>query len=208
MVRREGAAGLADDVRHRQLGLTARLRDGVDHIVRILLRRVVDAGVVRGTGPVVVNPQAATDVHVRDVDAHVPEFAIVARHLGQSGLDKADVGDLTPEMEVNQFENIDALLRVQTVNQLDQFRGAHTELALLTATLRPSAGALTGEFDAHTAHRLHVEFLGDFQQDIQFTELFEDDEHAMAELLSHEGQSHEFMIFVAVADDQVLGAVG
>ena len=45
VVRGERAPRLADDVRHRQLVLAARLGERVDDVVRVLLQRVVHARV-------------------------------------------------------------------------------------------------------------------------------------------------------------------
>ncbi len=46
------------------------------------------------------------------------------------------------------------------------------------------------------------------QQHVDLAQLLDDDEHLVAELLAHEGEAHELLVLVAVADDEVLGALG
>ena len=111
VVRRERAARLADDVRHRDLVLAARLGERVDDVVRVLLQRVVDARVGRRVRAVVVDAESAADVDVRDVEARVAQLDVEARQLLQPELDEADVGDLRAEMEVDQLDDVETVRR-------------------------------------------------------------------------------------------------
>ena len=90
----ERAARLTDHVRHGQLELAAVLGQRVDHVVRVLLERVVDARVRRGVRPVVVDTEAAAHVHVSDIDSQRAQLGIEPRDLLEARLDVADVGDL------------------------------------------------------------------------------------------------------------------
>jgi hypothetical protein len=64
------------------------------------------------------------------------------------------------------------------------------------------------ELDADPGRRVDAQLVGDREQHVDLAELLDDDEHLMAELLAHEREAHELLVLVAVADDQMLGAVG
>ena len=142
-----------------------------------------------------------------DVHTDGPELEIEARDFLQPRLDEANVGDLTAEVEMNQLQDADLSERLQFIDELDELGRAESELALLAATLCPPAGPFAGELDAHAAGRRHAEFFGDFEQHVELADLLEHDEHLVSELLPHEGQPHELMVLVAVADDEMLGAL-
>jgi hypothetical protein len=76
------------------------------------------------------------------------------------------------------------------------------------ARLRPAARALARELDAHADRRRHAHLARDRQQHVELAHLLDDDEHGVPELLAHEGEAHELLVLVAVADDEVIGAVG
>ena len=207
MVRGEGASGLADDVRHRQLAVAAHFREGVDDVVRVLLQRVVHARLRGGLRAVVVHAEAAADVHVRDVEAHRAQFGVEARQLLQAALDEADVGDLRSQMAVDQLHDAELAGRGQLVDDLHELGGAQAELRLLAAGLRPAAAALGAQLDAHPAFGLHAHLLRDLQQHVELADLLDDDEHLVTEPLAHEGEPHELFVLVAVADDEMVGAL-
>ena len=108
---------------------------------------------------------------------------------------------------MNEFENVETTRCLQLVDELDEFRGAETEFALLTAALRPATGAFAGELDAHPARGRDPKVVGHFDEHIEFTHLLEHDEDLVSELLRHEGQPHELVVLVAIADDEMFGAL-
>ena len=50
--------------------------------------------------------------------------------------------------------------------------------------------------------------VGHLEQHVDLAQLLDHDEHLVAELLAHEGEAHELLVLVAVADDQVVGVLG
>src|SRR5690606_31712922 len=86
-----------------------------------------------------------------------------------------------------------------------QLGRAQAELGALTTRLGPASEAGRCELDSDTRGGRYAHFIRDLQQYVQLAQLLEDDEHPMPELLSHECQSNELMVLVAVADDQVVG---
>src|SRR6185437_1768079 len=196
--------GLRDDVRHGQAGFAAGFRERVDAIIRVLLHGVVHAGRDRGAGAVVVDAQAAANIHVRDVHAGRTQFAVEARDLLQPRFDVADVGDLRSEMKMDELEHVLATGGLQPVHDLDQFARVQPELGLLATAFRPAPESLRRELDAYTSGRLHVHFVRDAQQRLELRDLFDHDEDLMAELLAHQGEAHELLVLVAVAHDHVI----
>ena len=207
MMRGQRAPALTDEVRHRQIMFAAGLGDGVDNVVRVLLRRVVDTRLGGGIRAVVVHTEAATDIDIGDIDTHPAQLGIEARDFLEAGLDVADVRNLAAEMEVNELENIEPAHRLQPVDQLDELRHVETELALLSTALRPSTKSGGRKLDADTRGGNHAEFVRDLQQDIQLRELLQHDEDAMAKLLADERQTHELVVLVPVADNQMIRLV-
>ena len=45
------------------------------------------------------------------------------------------------------------------------------------------------------------------EQHVELAQLLEHDEDLVPELLAHEGQAHELLVLVAVADDEVVGGL-
>src|SRR5204863_3775473 len=93
----------------------------------------------------------------------------------------------------------------ELLDRRHEIGGVETELGFFTAALFPSAESTRGQLDAHSSRRRDLHLLGDLEQHIDLAQLLEHDEHLMAELLSHEGEAHELLILVAVADDEVIG---
>ena len=91
--------------------VAAHFGDRVDHVVRVFLERVVHAGVRRGRGAVVVDAEAASDVHVGDVHARAPQLDVVPRDLLKRGLDIADVGDLAADVEMDELQHVEPVRR-------------------------------------------------------------------------------------------------
>ena len=96
----------------------------------------------------------------------------------------------------------------QLVDRLHELRGVEPELRLLAAALLPAAKAARRELDAHAGRRRHAHLVGDLQQHVDLAQLLEHDEDLVPELLAHEGEAHELLVLVAVADDDVLGVLG
>src|SRR5687768_15749452 len=148
-MRGEGAARLGDDVWHRKALLPTRFADRVDHVVRVLLQRVVDAGDDGRSGPVVVDAETTADVDVGDVHAEPAQLGIESRDLRQSCLDVADVGNLRAKVEMNQPQNVEPSKRGELVDHLHELAGGEAELRLLSPTLRPPAKSFRRQLDAN-----------------------------------------------------------
>src|SRR3954465_13277579 len=164
-------------MRHRQLVLAAGFRQGVHHIVRVLLGRIVHARLRGGPAPVIVDAKTATDVHVRNIDAQAPQLRVVARGFLQASLDVANVGDLRAEVKMNELEDIEPIERLQLVDELDELRCAQTELRLLAAALRPAPRTFRIELDSNSGRRLDSQLVSDLQEHIDFAQLLEDYEY-------------------------------
>ena len=100
-----------------------------------------------------------------------------------------------------------ALQRLQPVEQPHQLHRRQAELGLLAAALGPAPRPLARELDPHAERRLDPHLVGHLEQHVELVELLDHDEHLVAQLLAHQGQAHELLVLVAVADDQVLAAL-
>src|SRR4051812_43123920 len=145
---------------------------------------------------------------MRHVESGVPQLDIEARELLETELDEANVGDLRAEVEVDQLDDVEPARRLELVDRLHELRGVEPELRLLAAALLPPAEAARRELDAHARLGRDAHLVGDLQQHVDLAELLDDDVDLMPELLAHEGEAHELLVLVAVADEQVVGVLG
>ncbi len=107
VVGNDGPPRLGDDVGTLDPGLVADVLDLVDDVVGVLLDGVVDAGEVARLGAVVVDPEAAADIHIFEADPHLAHFGIDPGHLDQGGLDLVDLGDLAADVGVQQLDAVE-----------------------------------------------------------------------------------------------------
>src|SRR4051812_21905061 len=187
--------------------LAARFGEGIDHVVCVLLQRVVHARLGRRATPIVIDAQTATDIDVADVHAKPSQLGVVARHLLQPGLDVPDVSDLRAEVKVNQLENIETTEALELVDEPYELGGAQAELGFLAATLRPAARTLGVKLDAHSGGGRDTELVCHLEQHIDLAELLEHDENLVPKLLAHERQTHELFVLVTIADDHMIGVL-
>ena len=113
-----------------------------------------------------------------------------------------------PRWKWIELDDVEPVRRAQLVDRLHELRGVETELGLLASALLPPAKAARRELDAHTRRRRHAHLVRHLKQHIDFAQLLDDDEDLMPELLAHEGEAHELLVLVAVADDHVVGVLG
>jgi len=204
---RQGPTRFGDDVGHRMPRGPRDRSQHIDHVVGILPRRVVHAGVPRGAGSVVVHPQAPAHIHMGQFESEVPDFRIVAADLLQAGAHHPDVGDLAAQVEVDQLEQVLQPVRGQAIEEAHELDGPESELGCLPAALGPSSGALGGELDADAEGRDHPHLSRHGQNRVEFRHRLEHDEHTMTQALSHEGQSHELLVLVSIAHNHMIGAL-
>ena len=97
---------------------------------------------------------------------------------------------------------------LQPVDRLHELRGVEPELRLLAAALLPASEAARRQLDADAGRRRHAHLVRHLEQHVDLAQLLDHDEDLVSELLAHEGEAHELLVLVAVADDQVIGVLG
>src|SRR2546423_10048169 len=143
-----------------------------------------------------------------DVHAESSQLGVVTRHLLEACLDVTDVSDLRSEVKVNQPEDIETTLGLEAIDELHQLRRAESDLRLLATAFRPPAGPFGVELDADARRRSDPELVGDLEHDVHLAQLLENDEHLMPQLLTHQRETHELFVLVAVAHDHVIRVLG
>src|SRR5829696_5082764 len=109
-------------------------------------------------------------------------------------------------MEVDQLHDVEAADGAELVNRLHELRGVEAELRFLAPALLPPPEPARRELDANPGRRRDSELVGDREQHVDLAQLLDDDEYLVPELLPHQGEAHELLVLVAVADDEMLGA--
>src|SRR5690348_3540347 len=111
-------------------------------------------------------------------------------------------------MKMNQLEDVESPHRAQFLDRRDEIRGVQTEFGFLAPALLPPPKAPRRELDPDTRRRLDLHLVGDLEEHVDLAQLLQDNEHLMAELLTHEGEAHELLVLVAVANDDVVRRLG
>src|SRR5437764_880927 len=145
---------------------------------------------------------------MRDVETHRPKLHVETRHFLEAELDEANVGDLRPEVKVNQLEHVQPAEAAELIDQRDKIGGVQAELRLLTTAFLPPPEAAARQLDADACGRRDTKLVGDLEKHVDFGQLLDDDEHLVAKLLAHQGEAHELLVLVSVADDQMIRVLG
>ena len=202
VVRDDRAPRLGDDGRVRHAAGVADLLQREDDVVGVLLHRVVHRRREVGLRAVVVDAQAAAHVEVLERRAQLDDLDEEAPRLAQRVLDRADRRDLAAEVEVQQLEAAQQVVRAQEVDRLDHLARRQAELRAVAARGLPAPRALGRQLDAHADARPHADLLRDLGDERQLGELLDDDDHRAPQLRRHERGLDVLLVLVAVADDR------
>ena len=202
----DGAAGFAHDVGHSDARGGANLADVEDDVAGVFFHRVVHRALEVCAGAVVVDAETAADIEVTHREAHLRELAIEARGFDDGVLDRDDVGDLRADMKMDEAQAGLEFGFAELFAREENFGRVEAELGVVAGGHGPFAFAARLEFGAETDHGLHADFLGDFDDVVDFGELLDDEDDFLAELAGEEREADVIVILVAVADDEAVGA--
>ena len=207
VVRDERAPRLGHQVGVRHAGGVARLGHLADDVGRVFLQRVVDRRVEVGLAAVVVHAEAAAAIEVAHVRAEPVQLDEDAARLAQRVLHGADVGDLRPDVEVQQLQAVEHLRLAQPVHRRHDLGGRQAELRAVARRLHPLAGALGRQPGADADHGAQVQVGRRGQDRLQLAHPVDRDHDAAPELLREQRGLDERAVLVAVAQDQRLGVL-
>ncbi len=132
-MRRDRAAGLADDHRMWQAACIAHARDAVDDVVRVFAKRVVRGRLEICPGTVVIDAEPAADVDVLEPGSEPRELGVDLGEFVDRILDAADVVQLRAGMAVDELQAVEHAVRAEHLDQLQDLGREQSEL-------RPVAG--------------------------------------------------------------------
>ena len=176
--------------------------DVIDDVVGVFLQRVVHRRFEVGLRAVVIDAEAAADVHEFEAGALLGQLAIHACRFVQCALDDADVRDLAAEMEVEELQAILHAAFLQFFEAAQDFGDRQPELGAEAARRLPAAGSACGQLDAHADVRTHADLLRVLEHQLQLGVFFDDRDDLAAHLLRQHRHLDEFEILEAVADDR------
>src|SRR5690606_8590865 len=139
------------------------------------------------------------------VGAFGDEVGVEAADFRDAAADVLDVGDLRTEVAVQQLQAVQHAFRLQVVDQLDQLRGGQTEHAAIAGGGVPVAAHADRGLDAHADDGLDAHDAAALQDDRDLGGGFHHEHAIEAELDGGQAQVDEFLILVAIADDQAAG---
>ena len=183
------------------LGLVADALNVIDDVVGIFLQRVVDAGFEIRLRAVVVDAQPAADIQVLQTGAGALQFDVDARCLRHRGLDLPDIGDLTAQVEMEQFEAVLHAGGLHLLQRLQRLAHGQAELRAITARRLPPARPFACQLQPQSDHRPHTDALRVLQDQIQLGVLLHHRDDLPADLLGQHHHLDVLVVFEAVADD-------
>ncbi len=159
----DGASALRNDGRMRNAGIVTHGLDVVDDVVRVLLERVVGARFEVGLRPVVVHAQTAADVEILEAGAGAGQLGVDAGGFVERVLHDPDVGDLAPQVEVQELEAVLHPVLLQFIETAQHFSDGEAELRAVASRRLPAPAATRGQLDPHPNPRPDADLRGVFQ---------------------------------------------
>ncbi len=174
---------------------------------RVLLERVVHRGVEVGLAAVVVDAEAAAAIEEAHVGAERVQLDEDAARLAQRVLDRADVRDLRPDVEVEELQAVEHPLvrRRSTVATISAVVRPNFDRSPVDSTHLPAP--LVVEPRAHADDRPHLEVARRSEDGLELAHPVHDDDDLAPELLREQRGLDVGAVFVAVAEDERLGVV-
>ena len=200
---RQAASTLRNKVRMSNSVLVGSLNKSIDTVVDILLNGIVYGAFAAWRAcSVIVNTESSTTVNEVNIVAHLVKLHIELCRFAQSSLNAAYLGYLTSNMEMNQSQRVVKSFAVENLKSLKQFARSKTELRGIAAAFFPFAAARRSKFYPYSEIRLHVEFLCSTRNDVELVKFLNDNEDALAHLLSQQCKFYITLVFISVADDE------
>ena len=207
MVRGDGASAFADQHRMRNFFFVADFLHGANDVAGVFVERIVDRAVEGGARSVVVDAESASNIEVAEFVTELLQFGVKPRSLAHGAFDRADVGNLRSDVEMDKLEAVGHALAAEQFARPDQFRGGQAELGVLAAARRPLAGTLGGEAHAHADPRFDIHLLGHGEDLREFLDFFHHHDQALAELATEHGIAHVIGVLVAIANDETFQVI-
>ena len=207
VLRDDGPPALGDDIGLGHARGPADLTNVEHHVARVFLQRVVHRRFEVRAGTVVIDAQPAPDVEVTHGESHLGKLAIEAGRLDDGVLDRDDVRHLRADVEMDQPESLGQLGRPELFDGEEDFCRVQAELGIIARGERPLALAAGQEFRPESDHGLHARLGGDADDLVEFRQLLDDHEDALAQLAAEQGEADVIVVLVPVADDEALVAL-
>ena len=202
VMRDDGAAAFADDVRVRHFFRVAHVGDVINDVVGVFLQRVIRRAVERRPAAVVIHAQPAADVEIFNRETHLVQLGVKPRRLLHGLFHRENVRHLRADVEMQQLEAMAEIFRLQHFRRRQQFRRAQAELRVFAAAFGPAPRALAQQPRADADERLDAELFGNGNDLPQLLQFFDDHDDLFAQLDAEQGHLDELRVLVAVANDE------
>src|SRR6185295_8318106 len=106
-MRRERAAGFADEMRMIDARLVADFHDLENHVVRVLLHRIIHRRVEISLAAVVIDSEPAADIEIFEAGAKFRELDKKSRGFFERGFDIADRADLAADVKMQKLKAVE-----------------------------------------------------------------------------------------------------
>ncbi len=106
VIRRDGAAAFRNDRGMRHLRFIAYVLYVIDHIVSVFLQRIVDTRFKIGLRSVVIDPEAAADIHELQAGSGALQLDVDANRFAHRPLHLADIRNLAAQVEMQKLHAV------------------------------------------------------------------------------------------------------
>ena len=205
VMRRNCATAFAHDIRMRHRFRVAHLPDGLHQIIRVLPQRIIGRAFERRTASVVIHRQTATDIQILHRKPFLAHLGIKPRGLLNRLAQGENIRHLRPDVGMQQTQGILPALRPQALQCGHQLRGVQAKLRILSAAVRPLAGAAAQQPQANAQLRLHPFALGHPKDLIQLIEFLDHQNHLFTQPRAGKRRANKIGVLVAIANQQGIG---
>ena len=197
-----GATAFANEIRMRHVLSIANFGNSLHHVVGVFLKRIICGTLERSTRSIVIHRKPSTYIEVFQREAELPYLCIKPRALLHGLAHCENVRHLRADVKMQQPKAILPTLRAQQLNGGHQFSGVEAELCILTAAVRPLAGAAAEQTHPNAELRAHAFAFGHRDNPAQFVGLLHHQNHLPTEPRAHQCGADERVVFVAIANQQ------
>ena len=183
--------GGADDVDNRPTV--------VDHFI------VARMGVGGALDSQVIHRQAAAEVEIAQRGTLFNQCCVVAAGFENPGADVGKVGNLRAEVTVEQLQAVEHAVVVERFKDLEQLGRTEAETAAIAARFSPLTANFSVDLGSYADQGAYAEGLAAGKDGVELSRRFDDEEATVTEANGPQAEVDEFLIFIAVADQQGIG---
>src|SRR5437660_3346584 len=133
MMRDYGASAFIDNGRMWDAFGIAHVHDVPDDVVGVFLKRIIGRAVEITARAVVIDAETAANIEISEIVTELGKFCVIPGGFAHRAFDRGDVGDLRPDVKMNQLEAMSEARFLQHLAGGNEIGRVEAELGVLAA---------------------------------------------------------------------------